>query len=245
MAKVDRNVPLYIKLADSLRERIFEEKYQVGDLLPTEELLQREFDSSRTTVRNAIDVLEKEGYVKKYQGRGTEICSVHPKQDLNYLSSISDTLSKMYGNVTTGALTINRYRPSVEIQKQFEIGETDEIYSIIRTKIVQGRTIAYLKNNLLAKRLPDLEDQQKSIQEVGLYRTIEGVYDIKLDHAIENISVYMSGPLDSEIFDVHSPIPLYCSKRKTYLANGTLFEMVTSFIRAEDFEYTVYLKGRR
>jgi DNA-binding GntR family transcriptional regulator len=245
MAKVDRNVPLYKKLADSLKERIFEEKYQVGDLLPTEELLQREFNSSRTTVRNAIDVLEKEGYVKKYQGRGTEICSVHPKQDLNYLSSISDTLSKMYGNVTTGSLTINRSRPSVEVQKQFEIEEADEIYSIIRTKIVQGRTIAYLKNILLAKRLPDLEDQKDSIQKFGLYRTVERVYDIKLDHAIENISVYMSGPLDSEIFDVHSPIPLYCSKRKTYLANGTLFEMVTSFIRAEDFEYTVYLKGRR
>ena len=74
---------------------------------------------------------------------------------------------------------------------------------------------------------------------------IEKEYKLVLDNAVDNISVYMSGPLDSEIFEAHSPIPLYCSKRKTYLPDGTLFEIVTSFIRAEDFEYTVYLKGRK
>lgn len=242
--KEDRNVPLYIKLSDSLKERIVSEAYKVGDLLPTEELLQKEFSSSRTTVRNAIEVLEKGGYVKKYQGRGTEICSVHPKQDLNYLSSISDTLAEMYGTVRTGYLNVNKVYPSPEIQNIFEINEKDEVYSLSRTKIVQGKIIAYIKNFVRAERTPNLENHKDSIKDIGLYRTLEKTYGLKLDHAIENISVYMSGPLDSEIFEVQSPIPLYCSKRKTYLADGKLFEMVTSFIRAEDFEYTVYLKGR-
>jgi GntR family transcriptional regulator len=242
--ETNKNVPLYLQLAESLKEEIISKSFQVGDLLPTEEVLQQRFSASRTTIRKAVEVLELEGYVKKFQGHGTKICSVHPKQDLNHLSSITETLVKMYGQVKTGTLTITKSKPNPEIQSSMEISENDDIYSMQRTKIVHGKTIVFIKNFLVAKYVPNLESHKESLIEFGLYETLEKVYNIKLDNAIENISVYMSGPLDSEIFEVQSPIPLYCSKRKTYLADGSLFELVTSFIRAEDFEYTVYLKGR-
>ena len=241
---INKNPPLYLKFAQTLKEQILNNVYHVGDLLPTEDVLQKNFSTSRTTVRNAIDVLEKEGYVKKFQGRGTEVCSIHPKQDLNYLSSISDTLAKMYGNVQTGTLTITKAIPPFDIQTKFKINEDEKVYVISRTKIVQGKIIAFIKNFILANNIPDLEKHSDFIKDHGLYQTLEQIYHLKLDYAIDNISVYMSGPLDSEIFEVNSSIPLYCSKRETYLADGSLFEAVTSFIRAEDFEYTVYLKGR-
>ena len=240
----NRNSPLYKRLADALKEQILNNIYHVGDLLPTEDVLQKEFTTSRTTVRKAIEVLEKEGYVKKYQGRGTEVCSIHPKQDLNHLSSISDTLAKMYGSVQTGSLTITRAIPPHDIQEKFGIDDNEKVYILSRTKIVQGKIIAYIKNFLLSANMPDLEKHSDFIRDHGLYQTLEQIYNLKLDYAIDNIYVYMSGPLDSEIFEEHSSIPLYCSKRNTFLADGTLFEIVTSFIRAEDFEYTVYLKGR-
>jgi len=242
--RVKGNSPLYRKLADKLEEKILNNFYRVGDLLPTEDVLQKEYETSRTTVRKAVEVLEKEGYVKKFQGRGTEVCSIHPKQDLNHLSSISDTLAKMYGKVQTGALTISRGVPPYDIQTKFGIDENEKVYILSRTKIVKGKIIAYIKNFILSTNIPDLENHSDFIIENGLYQTLEQIYHLKLDYAIDNISVYMSGPLDSEIFEEHSSIPLYCSKRDTFLADGTLFEVVTSFIRAEDFEYTVYLKGR-
>jgi len=239
-----KHTSLYIKLSNTLKDQILNNFYHVGDLLPTEDVLQKEFDTSRTTVRSAVELLEKQGYVKRFQGRGTEVCSRHPTQNLNYLSSISGTLSKRYGDVKTGAFTLTMTVPPPDIQAKFKIKENEKVYSLSRTKIVNGKIIAYIKNFLLPSEIPNLENHEDYIKEFGLYQTLEQIYHLKLGYGIDNISVYMSGPLDSEIFEEHSSIPLYCTKRNTFLENGTLFEVVTAFIRAEDFEYTVYLKGR-
>ena len=239
-----KNAPLYQRLMETIKEDIINQRYKVGDLLPTEESLQKQFEASRTTVRKAVEGLELEGYVKKIQGSGTRISSVHPKQDLNYLSSISETLYKMYGNVQTRNLSINKVKPGMEIQKELQISELDDIYTLQRTKVVFEKPVVFIKNFLVAEHIPNLEKYSSELAEMGLYQTLEKCYKLELGHAVENISVYMSGPLDDEIFEVSGSIPLYHSKRKTYLSDGRLFEYVTSFIRAEDFEYTVYLKGR-
>lgn len=239
-----KNMPLYLKLANNLKNEILDMQHKIGDLLPTEEELQQQFKASRTTVRRAVEVLENEGFVKRHQGRGTRICSVNPRQNLNYVSSITETLKEIYGNVITGAFSIIKTHPSKEIQESFNISEKQEVYKVHRTKVVQGKVIAYLKNIVFARYVPDLEKHSDSIKSQGLYQTFEQVYGLELDYAIENISVYMSGPLESEIFELQYPIPLYCSQRTTYLSDGSLFEIDKSFIRAEDFEYTVYLKGR-
>jgi GntR family transcriptional regulator len=241
---LSKHSPLYITLANTLKEQILNNIYHVGDLLPTEDILQKEFTTSRTTVRSAVELLENEGYVKKFQGRGTEVCSRNPTQNLNFLSSISGTLSKCYGEVKTGSFTLTRTIPPHDIQAKFKIKENEPVYSLSRTKIVKGKIVAYIKNFLLPDDIPNLEEHVDYIKEHGLYQTLEQIYNLKLDCGIDNISVYMSGPLDSEIFEEHSSIPLYCTKRNTFLENGNLFEIVTAFIRAEDFEYTVYLKGR-
>ena len=55
--------PIYIQIANTLKEDIENEKFTMGSLLPTEEELEKQFNASRTTIRNAIGLLEKQGYV--------------------------------------------------------------------------------------------------------------------------------------------------------------------------------------
>lgn len=67
------NEPLYHQLYLRLKTLIRNGEYDVGEFLPTEEQLQREYDLSRTTVRKAISVLANEGYVEVTRGRGTQV----------------------------------------------------------------------------------------------------------------------------------------------------------------------------
>ena len=67
----DSRVPRYLQLASVLRRRIRDGHWAVGDKIATLEELEREFNVARVTVRQAIDLLQSEGLVKSFQGRGT------------------------------------------------------------------------------------------------------------------------------------------------------------------------------
>ena len=63
-----------------LRRRIRDGRWAVGDKIATLEELEREFGVARVTVRQAIDLLQGEGLVKSFQGRGTFVTKA-PEND--------------------------------------------------------------------------------------------------------------------------------------------------------------------
>ncbi|MDC0935311.1 substrate-binding domain-containing protein [Pirellulales bacterium] len=63
--------PKYVDLARNLVSRIAKEGLSVGDRLGTEEGLGEQYGLSRVTVRQALELLEKEGYVARKRARGT------------------------------------------------------------------------------------------------------------------------------------------------------------------------------
>jgi GntR family transcriptional regulator len=64
-------IPLYVQLATTLRRRIETGHWPQGAKISTLEDLQTEFGVARVTVRQAIDILHKEGLVHRRQGKGT------------------------------------------------------------------------------------------------------------------------------------------------------------------------------
>lgn len=79
---VESTSPLYIQVADALRERITRGSWAVGSRIPTLNELISEFDVSSMTVRLAIQMLKREGLILTKQGLGTFIAGrppVHPK----------------------------------------------------------------------------------------------------------------------------------------------------------------------
>lgn len=63
----------YQVLAEALRQKIIEGIISPGNKLPSEYELQKKFQVSRQTVRNALEVLEKQGFVRGRQGSGTYV----------------------------------------------------------------------------------------------------------------------------------------------------------------------------
>ena len=70
---------LYQQLAADLKERIEQGVYLVGEKLPAERFIADEKNVSRTVVREAIIMLEVEGYVEVRKGSGIHVISNQPK----------------------------------------------------------------------------------------------------------------------------------------------------------------------
>ena len=67
--------PCTRSLADQIERRITERLYPVGSQLPPETLLEREFEVSRTTVRQALALLKSRGILVSRSGLGTVVKS--------------------------------------------------------------------------------------------------------------------------------------------------------------------------
>lgn len=94
-AQQRHSVPLYGQLASTLRGQIESGHWPVGARLPSIESLARDFGVARATMRQAIEVLEGEGLVRRRHGRGTFVESEPRRQRWLSLASDWDSLIRM------------------------------------------------------------------------------------------------------------------------------------------------------
>jgi GntR family transcriptional regulator len=99
-------IPLYVQIADLIRQRIARGHWPAGTRLPTLEALVAEFGVARVTVRQAMDVVSAEGLVSRRQGRGTFVAA--PPQQRNWLrvETSLDALATMYAGTKPRLLNI-------------------------------------------------------------------------------------------------------------------------------------------
>ncbi len=69
-------IPLYFQLARLLREQISSGELAAGAQVPSERELMERYSLSRNTVRQALDMLVREGLVARDHGRGTYVSKI-------------------------------------------------------------------------------------------------------------------------------------------------------------------------
>jgi GntR family transcriptional regulator len=70
-ANTDAYGPLYSRIAMLMRQRILAGVWPTKSQIPTIDTLMAEFGASRVTVRLALDLLQRDGLIERYRGRGT------------------------------------------------------------------------------------------------------------------------------------------------------------------------------
>lgn len=85
---------LYQNIANSIKQDILSGKYPVGSYLLTEVQLEKLYNVSKVTIRQAVQILADEGYVVKKSGKGTRIVSNRLFNKLSKAVSYSTILEK-------------------------------------------------------------------------------------------------------------------------------------------------------
>jgi GntR family transcriptional regulator len=106
----ESHVPKYAQIADIFRQRVARGIWAQGLRLPANELLAAEFGVSRVTIRQAVDLLARDGIIEAQQGRGTFITGT-PAQDrwLKVETTLSD-LAEVYRDTSPEIINISESR---------------------------------------------------------------------------------------------------------------------------------------
>lgn len=78
---------LYSQLYDILFQDIIGGVYGIGDLIPSESELMRQYGVSRATARKAMEMLSNIGLITKRRGKGSEVVSNVPSNSLQRVTS--------------------------------------------------------------------------------------------------------------------------------------------------------------
>lgn len=88
-------IPLYYQLKTLLLEEIKSNAYPVDSMIPTEKEISEMFKISRTTVRQAITELVREGWLYRVKSKGTFVAQRKIKQDfIRRLESFNEQIER-------------------------------------------------------------------------------------------------------------------------------------------------------
>ena len=231
-----QRLPLYQQLKEFLNEKIDSGEWQPGHRLPTEVQLSSEFGVSRVTVRQAMELLVRQGLVERKQGRGTFVG--RPKVAHNLLSMFTSgaDIRRTTGQVPQlGLYELKQVEPSTVVQARLKLEPGERVYQLRRTLRAESEPLMLINSWLPVSLLPGLEDR-------GLnHRTIREVlldYGIAATHQYKEVEVTM---VDEEEADVLATRPGSPALLMTYVSerNGVPFEYRKMVVRGDRCKYYV------
>jgi len=160
---------LYQRIASDIKKNILSGKYEVGTLIPTENELEKMYNVSKITVRNAVELLVSEGYLVKKSGIGTTVISNNLFNKLSKARSFSSIVDE-HGDLTKKILQIKLVSPK---GTPFEESGKQQVLYIKRLYSLDDKPFIifehYLPNIAIQNELKDLRHKSlyKILQESG------------------------------------------------------------------------------
>ena len=135
MALTNKHSKYHI-IVDSIKSSINSGKFKPGDFIDSENQLKTAYETSRVTVRKALNILSTEGYLKAVQGKGYLVSE--PELENFRVRLFSD------GKIPeTELISVDIIDPSVDIRIQMHLLHTGKIIEMKRFYLADGRKAAY------------------------------------------------------------------------------------------------------
>ena len=232
----DLPTPLYLQLAQHLRDLISRSSRGNREALPSERELAEIFRISRVTVRKALRTLAKEGLLDQRQGSGSYISrQPHIEQQLSALTSFTDDMaSRGFASASIWLdRSIRRATPQEILALSLSPGE--DVAQLYRQRLANGTHMAVEQSVLPVSYLPD-----PRVVETSLYQHLHET-GFPPHRALQRLSAVSLNQELAGLLDVHLGAPALYIERRTYLADGSPLEFVRSHYRGGAYDFAVEL----
>lgn len=241
--------PLYQIVADTILEQIEDGVYQPGERLPSESELIKQFDVGRNTVRHALSELADQSVIRTIQGVGSFVVTTVTNRfskTANYLLGFSQEM-ELYGKVATNAVleaSIIPADPFLARRLQIQLGA--EVVFIHRLRFLDDEPVANERAYLPHRLCPGILEHD--FNQNSLYQILSGTYNMKPDHAEQEILAELATDEVAEMLGLEQPAVVLVFHRETFTEDNRVIEYVDSEFRGDRFQFYTHLEantGRR
>lgn len=235
----DSTIPMYYRVAETLRGRIESQHYRSGSLIPSERELAREFRVSLITVRKAMDLLVREGLVARKRGIGTWVLSSNygrlpiklSGNFRDWFDSVSGRLQRLEAQV----LEVDVVECPEQIAKVLQLEGGAKVWRMRRVRKYRGEPISYYINygpKELVNLVSASDFRKRSFLEVFQERT--GIRLARIEQRVEATVADMDV---SSILGVEFGSPLFFVENVYYSMEERPVEVTHMFYRGDRYVY--------
>ena len=147
---IKARVPRYHQIAQSLRDRIRSGDIAPGARLDTQRGLAEEFGVTLMTLRQALEVLEREGLIARRHGLGTFVAWPSVDYDILHFRAFAGDLTAMGEKVVTRFLRVQRARADRHAASQLGLPPGSRVFALERLRLVDGHPTSFQVSHMPA-----------------------------------------------------------------------------------------------
>lgn len=235
-------LPLYVQIANILRERIAKGEWRLGDALPSEGELAGSFGVTRLTLRQATSTLVDEGLLLRRRGKRTEVAaSPRPGVQARRLTGSLLTDYKGIGDATRFKVidrVLEAASPEVASQLRLEPGQ--EVLRIERVLHDRTDPLAYMRVWLpadIGRRV--LHDE---LEDSTLIAVLRQKHRIRVSKSEQTIVATIADVYVADLLQISVGAPVLRVKAVYANAAGRPINYAVLDYRADRFEYMAVLR---
>lgn len=225
---------LYRKIAKSLIDLIKQHELNVGDKIPTEARLMKQYKASRNTVRESLRELEMLGYTRRR--RGTRSVVIEKKPEEKFVNSVQSVHELLRYPIHTISRFINQ--ESVVANKdlagrlQTEEGTLWQKIEVLRQSVELETPIGYSEIYVQDKYSIDSE---KYNLENPIYLQLEDMYNFSFKTIRQTLTAEVSDANISSRLNIPVESVIMKTRTEFITAEGDIIEIGFGHFRADRF----------
>ena len=228
-------LPLHVQIKDCLKGEI--QKGKFDGKIPSERELMDIFSVSRTTVREAVSALVREGVVDKIHGKGTFV-SLRPVQQqwLGNISTFSETIKR--AGMKPGAKLLSSGIKSCPQSISDKFG-CQEFYVIKRLRSANDKIMAVEQKCFQVEI--GLKLANYDLNQANIYQLLESSLGITPWTAEEVITSNITTKEDATLLGIPKTSSVLVIERSTWDQEGVLIEIAHTTFRADKYSLNIYM----
>jgi len=239
----NKPVPLYRQLRDSLANRINAGEFKLGDRIPSERQLCQESGLSRSTVRQALRELTREGLIRTVPGIGTYVCAPRSNLVVNVsLAGFSTDVNRQGMTPSSRMLdmrVVSEPDPMLIDRMQLKSGE--EVIIVERLRYVNNVPLAVHRVHINCRLCPAV--LQSDLAHVSLFSIFRDECGLELTHAEEQVYAALANERELELLHLSYPASVLRAERTTFLSSGEVIEFALATYCGEWYRLNIKMEA--
>ncbi|MGP9021699.1 GntR family transcriptional regulator [Streptomyces sp. BR1] len=239
---LNRKLPLWYQVSQSLRASILGRTPDASLRLPTEEQLAAHYGVSVLTMRQALKELEEEGLITRHRRRGTFIePAARRGAPVRLLGSIDAIVAQQSGEPTT-VLGHGPEPVAGELAEYFPDCASVVTYRRLRRDGKTGEPTNWAENAVRPELAASIE--VSDLERWPMTKVLRDAVGVRISRITDTVEARLADPATAELLQVPLLSPILHYTGVTYDETGRVVDVARIRYRGDRFSFSVTVEAR-